>query len=325
MKKIGIFSPSNNVLGIFPNRTKQGIKNLNEIGFECLFSDNAHRNNNYTKQSVSERLKELNDLINQDVDILLASIGGYTSIQLLDTIDYKKIKEKKITFCGSSDITALLLAIYAKTNRIMLYGPTYTVNLCEYDGIDEYTKDNFLKCLNKKNFKCYPSTYKIDEYIDWAVLEENKMVKKKTPKENDWHIIKEGNCKGKLVGGNLSTIIVTIGTEYLPTEIFKDSIMFLEDCETNINEFCSYIERLRINGVLNNVRGIMLGKFDTNEMNENIDSFLKEYFKNYNIPIISNIDFGHVYPVLTLPIGAEAKLNVNNNEIGLEILLSDNK
>lgn len=319
MKKIGIISPSNNVLGHFPNRTKIGIENLKQNGFEPVFSKNAIRENNYTKNSILERVKEINELTKENVDLIIASIGGYLSVQLLNFIDYETIKKKRITFCGSSDITALLLAIYVKTKLIMLYGPTYTVNLCDYGGIDEYTKNNFLNCYRHNNFKYLSSSYIINEFIDWEELEKKPKIKNKKSKNNDWNVINNGKCKGKLIGGNLSTILLILGTEYLPVDTFEDSILFLEDCETNINEFCSYIECLKLNGIFDKTKGIIFGKFDTDEMNQNINNFLKDYFKEYDIPIASNLDFGHVFPSLTLPIGAEAKLDCDNNKINLEV------
>lgn len=318
-KKIGIISPSNNVLMYFPNRTKTGIDNLKEMGFDAVFSSNAYRENNYTKESTIDKILEINELIDQNIDLLIASIGGYLSIQLLKLLDYKKIKNKKITFCGSSDITALLLAIYVKTGVITLYGPTYTVNMCDYGGVDKYTKNSFMDCYNHKTTTYHPSEYEITEYIDWKELENKKIIKKRTFKKNDWHIIKEGKAEGKLIGGNLSTILLTLGTEFLPENTFDNSILFLEDCETNINEFCSYIECLKLHGVLDKVKGIIFGKFDTNNMNEKIDEFVLNYFKEYNIPIITNLDFGHICPIITLPIGAKANLSCNNNEINFTV------
>ena len=82
------------------------------------------------------------------------------------------------------------------------------------------------------------------------------------------------------------------------------------------------MECMKLNGVFNIVKGIIFGKFDTEEMNQNINDFLKDYFKEYDIPIASNLDFGHVFPSFTLPIGAEAKLDCNDNEINLEVIFN---
>ena len=322
-KKLGIISPSNNVNKLFPNRYKQGIKNLSEIGFAAYSYDELFPYNTYKKNSVSNRIDEINYFLNENINFLIASIGGYISIQLLDKIDYDLIKKNKTVICGFSDITALLLAIYSKTHIIQLYGPTFIVNLCEYDGIDEYTKKYFLKAINHEKYSCIASSYSINEFIDWNILEKKKLIKKKEKKGNDWKSIRKEVAYGKLIGGNLSTILLIIGTQYLPIDEFDNSILFLEDCETNINEFCSYLESLRIKGVFEKIKGLVIGKFDSQEMNNDIEDFLNEYFKEDNFPILFNVDFGHTYPILTIPIGAYAKLDNINKKI--EIINYDGK
>ena len=318
-KKIGIISPANNVLSIFPKRKEIGIKNLEEIGYEVIFSKNGCRINDCYKKSLKERLEEINEILNQEPDIIMASIGGYTSIQLLDKLDYKKINEKKSIFCGFSDATALLLAIYTKTKKEVLYGPVYTVNLCDYGGIDEYTKKYLLDCIEGKKIIYKASNYSIKEFIDWKELEEKEIIKKKTKKGNDWKVVKEGKASGKLIGGNLSTLILIIGTEYLKEEEFDNSILFLEDCDTNISKFCSFLDSLRIKGIFNKINGLIVGKFDSDELNKEIYGFLKDYLIEYNIPVVCNVDFGHIYPILTFPIGRKASLECNKKEIKLSV------
>lgn len=317
--KIGIISPSNNFLRYFPNRNKTGINNFKDLDIDIVFSKNAFRDNNCSRESVDERLSEFNEMLDKDIDMIMASIGGYTSIQLLDKLDYSKIKEKNIPICGFSDITALLLAIYTKTRNEVLYGPVYTVNLCDYGGIDEYTKNSLFDIVNGKEVSLVPSEYIIDDYIDWSELEEKEIIKKKKNKDFDWIVIKEGEVSGKLIGGNLTTLLLILGTEYLPVEEFNDSILFLEECDTNISEFCSYLESLKLKGVLDKVKGIMIGKFDSREVNKEIKDFLIEYMKDYNKPVVCNMDFGHVFPVLTLPIGREATLKCEKEDVKISI------
>ena len=73
--KIGIISPSNNFLSEFPNRRETGIRNLKDIGIDVVFSNNAIRENNPYSQSVEERLKEFNEILDTDIDLLMASMG----------------------------------------------------------------------------------------------------------------------------------------------------------------------------------------------------------------------------------------------------------
>ena len=67
------------------------------------------------------------------------------------------------------------------------------------------------------------------------------------------------------------------------------------------------------------VTGIILGKFDLPEMNNEIEAFLNDYFKDYDKPVVCNIDFGHVFPILTLPIGRDANLECTDKKIKIEL------
>ena len=314
-RKIGMISPAYNLLKVFPNRKREGIKNLKEIFMEPIFAKNAVRKTN----SVEDRLKELEEILDQEEDLIMATMGGHTSIQLIEKINYKKIKEKNIPFCGFSDITALLLAIYSKTKIEMLYGPVYTVNICEVGGMDGYTKKYLLDTLEGKEFTYEPSTYQIKEFIDWKDQEISPKIRDRVPKEYDWITIQEGKVEGKLIGGNLATLLLILGTEYLPVEEFQDSILFIEDCDTNIDEFTSYLESLKLKGVLSKVKGIIIGKFDTDDLNNKIEDFLKDYFNDSPIPIACNLDFGHVFPIMTLPIGRKATLECTKNKVLLTL------
>ncbi len=39
-----------------------------------------------------------------------------------------------------------------------------------------------------------------------------------------------------------------------------------------------------------------------------------------NIPVIANADFGHTFPLITFPIGGQAKLIATGEKISLEII-----
>ena len=39
-----------------------------------------------------------------------------------------------------------------------------------------------------------------------------------------------------------------------------------------------------------------------------------------NLPVIANVDFGHTSPIITFPIGGEARLEAKNGKVKLEII-----
>ena len=135
-KGIGIISPANGLMHFFPNRIEYGKKYMEKNNFSIYFGKNSLKCVSYYSADVDDRISDINEAINDNnVDIIMASIGGYNSNQLLEKINYKKIKESNKIFCGYSDISCLILAIYVKTQKIMLHGPTFLAELCEYPDI----------------------------------------------------------------------------------------------------------------------------------------------------------------------------------------------
>ena len=314
IKGFSIISPSNGVMKYFPNRVENGKKFIQNNGFHVNFCRNAFKSDSYYSANVEERIDDINEALrDSDTDIIMASIGGYNSNQLLNKLDYDKIEKSKKIFCGYSDITAILLAIHSKTGRIVLHGPTFVPEICEYPRPFDYTWDYFIKVANFEKVEYKMPKYVIKEFVDWKE-QENKFIERKQEKNVEkWLISKNGKAEGKLIGGNLSTILTIIGTEYLPLEMFNDRIIFLEDVEVSIAEFDSFMYALKLRGVFKKVKGVIIGKFEDSKNNENIAPFLKDFFKDYNYPIIYNVDIGHTNPQLTLPIGAKAYLKCEND------------
>lgn len=316
MKKrgIGIIAPASGLAHFFPNRVNYGKEFLEKNGFLVKFGDNSLKSENYCSAGIQERVHDINQALNdRDIDLILASIGGYNSNQLLEYLDYNKIKECKKIFCGYSDITCLILAIYSKTKNIVLYGPTFLAEMCEYPQPFDYTWNYFLKAINMEKISYVQPTYEVTEYVDWNIQEKKFIERKKEVNKYEWKILKKGSATSTIIGGNLSSILTIIGTEYLPTDIFKNKILFLEDVDISIAEFDSFMQGMKLRGIFEKISGLIIGKFNENENNEKIFNFLENFFVDYNIPIIYNVDLGHTNPKITIPIGATAMLECDTD------------
>lgn len=313
-KGIGIISPANGVLAQFPKRVKKGVEFLYKENFKVKFATNAFKSDSYYSSEVQNRIQDINQLLeDNEINIIMASIGGYNSNQLLPYLNYKLIKEKEKIICGYSDITCILLAIYSKTNIIVYHGPIYMVEMCEYPKPLDYTLEYFYKAINKQKIKYECPSYQVKEYIDWKLQEKNSVERKKEINNNKWKILKKGESKNKIIGGNLSSILTILGSEYLPISIFDEKILFIEDTEISIAEFDSFMQGMKLQGVFKRITGLIIGKFEKEENNKLIKNFLEKFLKEYNIPVIYNIDLGHTNPKITIPIGATAYLKCTDD------------
>lgn len=126
---------------------------------------------------------------------------------------------------------------------------------------------------------------------------------------------------GKLIGGCLESLLHLRGTEYWPD--FKNNILFWETCEGTGNpevgqeiEFVdSYLTDLELNNLFREISGMIIGNpygYDE-EKKETFKKLVLDKTKDYNFPILYNVNIGHCDPIITVPIGMEAEINSKEN------------
>ncbi len=261
---IGVFSSSSPISATVPIRYERGVKYLENKSFKVFHGSLYGKLDGYRSGTIKERAEEFNRLLyNDEIQILMAAIGGNNTNSILPYIDYEYLKKHPKVIVGYSDTTALLLAIYAKTGLVTFYGPAVASSFGEFPPFVDWTFGNFDVLL--KGVKT-PYTYEMpkvwtDEFINWS--EQNRS-KEQYP--NEWICVNPGVCRGRLIGGNLNTMEGFFGTEYMP-EIKEGDILFIED---SLKDACT-IERsfslLKLAGVFDRIGGMILGKhekFDDN-------------------------------------------------------------
>ncbi|MFP3472076.1 LD-carboxypeptidase, partial [Micrococcus sp. SIMBA_144] len=81
---------------------------------------------------------------NPEIKMVMSTIGGTNSNSLLPYIDYDAmIKNPKIVV-GYSDATAILLALYHKTNIPTYYGPALIPSFGEFETLVNDTYQYFV-------------------------------------------------------------------------------------------------------------------------------------------------------------------------------------
>lgn len=315
---IGVFSSSSPISATVPTRYNRGKEYLKSKGIVVVDGKLLGKQDYYRSGSIKERADEFNELLyNDDIQVLMAAIGGYNTNSILPYIDYEYLKNHPKIIIGYSDTTALLLGIYAKTGLVTFYGPALASSFGEFPPFVDWTFNNF-KSVIFDDFTL-PYTYKMpsvwtDEFINWSEQDRGKAEYK-----NSWVSVIPGICRGRLIGGNLNTMAGFFGTEYMP-EIKKGDILFIED---SLKDACT-IERsfsmLKLAGVFEKVSGIILGKhekFDDNGTGRKTYEILLEVLGDCNIPFLAEFDCCHTHPMFTLPIGCEVELDATNKQLTL--------
>ena len=160
---IGVISPSNPVQGEKKQFIDNGIKKLESLGFNFVFSKHCFGIDKYDISSGSpqERANDLNEMFsNPKIKAIFCTVGGHTAIQILSLIDYENIKKNPKVFLGMSDIDVLHLAINSKTGLTVFHGadPKSGRNL---DLDIDYTWNNFQDRMIEKSKKIPASEERI--------------------------------------------------------------------------------------------------------------------------------------------------------------------
>lgn len=316
--EIRIITPSKGISSLSDEEIVLAKKKLESMGFVVSFGKNiTERDPLFKSASIKSRLEDLhNAFLDKNVKCIIAARGGYNVNQLLKYIDYDIIKKNPKIICGFSDITALLNAIYKKTGLITFCGPVFSSFAMQL-GFD-YTEDYFNKIITEDDVINVVSS---KEYSDdnWFIDQKNR----EFIENKGMQVINEGSCTGTIIGGNLCTLNLLQGTEFMPS--LKDSILFLEDDDSFggnfIYEFDRNLESLIQTDQFKEVKGIVFGRCqkNANMTYEKWNKLIKGKKELSNIPIIIDADFGHTTPMITFPIGGTCNLSAFKNNIKLEI------
>lgn len=313
---IGIFSPSSPITYYCPKRFERAKKYLQDKGFKILEGSLTGKHDFYRSGSIKERAEELNELIrNPEVKCIMSTIGGMNSNSILPYIDYESFKRNPKIIIGYSDVTAILLAIYAQTGISTYYGPALVASFGELppfvDLTFDYFKDITIECtIIPYIFKA--PTFGTDEYIDWETQDRSKEKRK-----NQLITVYDGIVKGRVIGGNLDTLQGIWGSKYMP-EIKGGDILFIEDALKDAATIERSFSLLNVNGVFDRISGIILGKhqvFDDSGTGRKPYEILLEVLGDRKLPFLADFDCCHTHPMMTLPIGCEIELDATKKKV----------
>ena len=311
MKSIYLVAPSG--ANIDPKSPEAGIAYLQSQGIEISNAQCVHRVQERFAGSDAERLNELNGLAKVDPkNLVMAMRGGYGIHRLLPDIDWNAIAKAVkdgLQICGHSDFTVFELALLAKTGAVTLSGPMLNYDFGRFDE-------------NGKNISPDPFMWKHfvsaaqDRKLDCQIQAPQSFLGEATA----------GSISGLLWGGNLTVIASLVGTPYLPSATqTKGGILFLED----VNEHPYRLERMLMQlvdaGILQNQSAILLGGFSSyrlydNDKGYNLERAVEAIRSRLpkQIPILTDLPFGHQAEKLTLPVGAKATLEYSSTEFSIK-------
>lgn len=308
---VALSTPAKNLKPEYRERAYKRIKDL--FGLNVIEAPNIDLQTGHTAGTIKERVKSLHDFFRRkDIHGILSFWGGFNTHQVLEYLDYDLIKKNPKVLIGYSDTTNLLSAITHKTGLITFNGPaiiTFAKPTVPDETIDCFRS---LAMGNETNY-IYPVSKSFSDNQWWM---EDKMEFSPNP---GLLCYKKGKAEGKIVGGNIGTLLLLAGTPYWPS--MKGKILFVEDDEAeNSKTLDRYFTQLRHMGVYDQISGMVVGRFPRcvgfNEK-DSLKMILDNALKGYRFPVITEFDMGHTDPLMTVPLGAKVSIDGNKEKISL--------
>lgn len=283
---LGLVAPAGSLIS--KKKFDAGVQILEQKGFRVKFNYKLLNTKGYLAGADRDRADDFNRMWSDpEVKGLIAARGGYGSIRMIHLLDMKQIQKNPKILIGFSDLSVLINTVTRKTGLVTYHGPVVTT-LTE---INKSSLASFFDVLSGHSPQCFkPSSFKM---------------------------LKDGNARGVLSGGNLTTLVHTIGTPY---EIPWDkAILFIEDIGEQPYRLDRLLTHLSQGGRLQKIKGLILGTFTDDEKKENaqmqrtVRKRVIELLGDYEIPVWANLPVGHSRRNISLPIGVEVEMDSDKN------------
>jgi len=255
--------------------------NARILGWEPRTSPHALAREGYLAGDDASRLADLNAAIRDPrIDAIWCLRGGYGAMRVLDAIDYDALRRAPKAIIGYSDITAVHLAVRARSSVVSFHGPTARAVLTPFSR-------QSLLCAT--SHACDP--FAADAPLTW---------------------LQEGGAAGPLEGGNLALICALLGTPYAPR--FDGVILVIEDVNEPLYRIDRMLRQLILSDALARVAGLCFGAFsergdESDAAPRSLDVLFREAAIHVRGPVVCDVPFGHVADQWTFPLGARAELS----------------
>jgi muramoyltetrapeptide carboxypeptidase len=322
---IGIISTSSSTAYDFPSRVETGRRNLS-AAFSAKVIEIPVRIAKAgfvveRPETVAEHLHRL--FLDEQVGLIVAAIGGFNTNSILPHLNWELLRANPTYLCGYSDTSALLNAMISRAGIGALHGPALLPQWGDPRGPFKETIDAFhaavatpdlARKLKYPGFWCDPRT-------DWNSADLKQTFHEKSIADEPWRALKGGAARGSLIGGNIETINMLLGTPFCPD--FTDKVLFIEatGAEAYLPRFKRALTHLGNAGVFSRIKGMIVGRCpDARPVSgTTLDEVLLDVLRGTDFPVIVDVDLGHTEPMITLPIGASVALVAEPGEVALHL------
>lgn len=302
---------------------KNAGKKLSEQGFLLDIGPNCYEGQGIGISNTPEKCaEEINTYFaKKEVSALISCGGGELMCEILDGVDFEKIKiNEPKWFMGYSDNTNLTFLLATLGDTASIYGPCAPAFGMEpwHPALQDAVS---LFMGEKTEFTGYPLWEKESKKDEEHPLEPYFVTEES-------HLVSfpegEHEIEGRLLGGCLDCLGTLAGTKFDQVASFaeryqKDGIIwYMEACDLNVMGIRRTLWQLEHAGWFRHVKGFLIGRpLHFGEEMFGLDQYraVTDVLAHHQVPIFMDLDIGHLPPMMPMVNGAYANVRVSGNDI----------
>lgn len=269
--------------------------------------------------------QELNDAYCSDCcDALISCGGGELMCEVVPYLDFERIAGARPKwYMGFSDNTNFTFLSTTVCDTAAIYGPCASAF-----GMEPWhssVQDAFdLLCGRKDTFHNYGKWERESLKCEETPLAPYNVTEPTVIRSTE----KGGvHLQGRLVGGCMDCLVNLLGTEFDHVEEFQERykndgfLWFLEACDLNVMSIRRAVWQMKHAGWFRYVRGFLIGRplcFGEEAFGIGHREAVTALLKELQVPVILDLDIGHLSPMMPLVSGAFAHVSLESGHFTLQ-------
>ncbi|MBM7601065.1 muramoyltetrapeptide carboxypeptidase LdcA involved in peptidoglycan recycling [Virgibacillus halotolerans] len=317
--QIAVTAPSSGVEESLHILLSKAKGNVEEKGFSVIEGDTIWTEYKAKSSSKEKRTKDFISFLKDDsISAIIPPWGGQLSMEMLPLIDWNLLKELPPKWIlGYSDISTLSFVYTTITGNASAHGTNFVeLSAPKWDAVTSKWTD-VLGCSENEEIVQYSSDY---YQSSWEKTFKNPGTGFYFDKKTEWKSLsknKEVAFSGRLLGGVVNTLQILIGTPFDKVDEFiskytkeEGVVWYLETVGMTAAEIYRALWQMKFNGWFKNTNGILLGRASGYAPTKDftLEDALIEVFGD-EIPVIYDVDIGHMPPQNILVNGAVGQIN----------------
>ncbi|MCE3031075.1 S66 peptidase family protein, partial [Streptomyces sp. CMSTAAHL-2] len=308
--RVGVTSPSAGVAEPLRARLDVAVEEIERRGYEVVVG-RCMDGSTHVSAPAAERAAELTEMLTDPaVRAVVPPWGGELAIDLMPHLDFEAIGRAEPTWLvGYSDMSTVLAPLTLLTGVATVHGN----NLMDTpyrvpEGLVSWL-DIVAAPQGEPFTQTPPGRHRTGGWDDWTL--EPGIGEFTLDGAGGWRRLDgEGDVEveGRLIGGCIETVAPLAGSRYLDTRRFAGAeplLVYVEACEDNALVIARHLHGMRLAGFFDRAAAVLVGRThapDAPTLTQ--DAAVLDALGPLGVPILADVECGHVAPYLPLVNGA---------------------